>query len=149
MQRSRELAEAIGELQENVVWNELTGLASRSRFEQLITERIRESWPIGRAFHVLFIDLDDFKSVNDTLGHEALLSPAVGCVADRGGHRSTGSRLDRDWVGTRSGKTPKIGVASGSSSGVEHLLPKQRVVGSNPISRSNCLIRSVYGVLGS
>ena len=27
--------------------------------------------------------------------------------------------------------------ASGSSSAVEHLLPKQRVAGSNPVSRSN------------
>ncbi len=33
---------------------------------------------------------------------------------------------------------------SGSSSGVEHLLPKQRVEGSNPFSRSNLLIR-IYG----
>ncbi len=70
-QRSRELAETVGELQETVARDALTGLVSRTRFEQLIAEGIRESRPIGRAFGVLFIDLDGFKPVNDTLGHDA------------------------------------------------------------------------------
>lgn len=70
-QRSRELAETVGELQETVARDALTGLVSRSRFEQLVADGVRESRPIGRAFGVLFIDLDGFKPVNDTLGHEA------------------------------------------------------------------------------
>ncbi|MBT5773908.1 MAG: diguanylate cyclase [Dehalococcoidia bacterium] len=70
-QRSRELAETVGELRETVARDALTGLVSRSRFEQLIDEGIREARPIGRAFGVLFIDLDGFKPVNDTLGHDA------------------------------------------------------------------------------
>ena len=70
-QRSRELAETVGELRETVARDALTGLVSRSRFEQLIAEGVRESRPIGRSFGVLFIDLDGFKPVNDTLGHDA------------------------------------------------------------------------------
>ena len=34
------------------------------------------------------------------------------------------------------GAPAKIACVSGSSSGVEHLLPKQNVAGSNPVSRS-------------
>jgi GGDEF domain-containing protein len=90
-QRSRDLAETVGELQESVVWDDLAGLVSWSRFEQLITQRIGESQSSGCAFRVLFIDLDHLKSMDYTLVHEALLSPAVGCVTDGGGHGSTGS----------------------------------------------------------
>ena len=69
--RSRELAETVGELRETVSRDALTGLVSRSRFEELLAEQVAESRPIGRAFGVLFIDLDGFKPVNDTLGHDA------------------------------------------------------------------------------
>ncbi len=47
----------------------LTGLPNRSllrdRFSQMIVHARRHAMPLG----VLFIDLDDFKLVNDTLGH--------------------------------------------------------------------------------
>ena len=47
----------------------LTGLPNRSlfldRFGQTLTQAARSSWLIG----VLFIDLDRFKVINDTLGH--------------------------------------------------------------------------------
>lgn len=68
--RSRELAETVDELQETVARDSLTGLVSRARFEELMAERVAACRPIGRAFGVLFIDLDGFKPVNDTLGHD-------------------------------------------------------------------------------
>lgn len=45
----------------------LTGLSSRLAF----TDRLRETLETGRDVAVLFADLDRFKIINDSLGHEA------------------------------------------------------------------------------
>ena len=48
----------------------LTGLPNRLMFNQLLTVQIQSSQRFGRRFAVLFVDLDRFKLINDTLGHE-------------------------------------------------------------------------------
>jgi len=70
-QRSRQLAETVDQLQESVSRDALTGLISRTRFESLLSEQVAEARAARRSFGVLFIDLDGFKPVNDTLGHDA------------------------------------------------------------------------------
>jgi GGDEF domain-containing protein len=49
----------------------LTDLPNRSLFTQLLKEEIAASQHDARPFGLLFIDLDRFKSINDTLGHGA------------------------------------------------------------------------------
>lgn len=49
----------------------LTGLPNRMMFNELITHAIQASRRYGRSFALLFIDLDGFKRINDSLGHEA------------------------------------------------------------------------------
>ncbi len=50
--------------------DQLTGLASRANFYQYLGDLINTSKHHGRTFSVLFIDLDNFKDVNDSLGHD-------------------------------------------------------------------------------
>jgi len=51
--------------------DQLTGLASRASFSQHIEEITKTSARHNRRFGLLYIDLDDFKAVNDSLGHDA------------------------------------------------------------------------------
>jgi diguanylate cyclase (GGDEF)-like protein len=49
----------------------LTSLPNRMMFGQLLNHEIQVAQRYRRSFAVMFIDLDRFKIVNDTLGHEA------------------------------------------------------------------------------
>ena len=53
-------------LQHEVTHDGLTGLANRALFR----DRLSAALSLGEAVTVLLIDLDDFKTVNDSLGHE-------------------------------------------------------------------------------
>lgn len=50
-------------------YDELTGLPNRQSFLQRVDKEIRRASLSNRQLAVLFMDLDGFKNVNDTLGH--------------------------------------------------------------------------------
>ncbi|HEY4530618.1 MAG TPA: EAL domain-containing protein [Luteimonas sp.] len=49
----------------------LTGLANRLAFREVLDRRLLELNGASRQLALLFADIDDFKRVNDTLGHDA------------------------------------------------------------------------------
>jgi len=51
-------------------YDALTGLPNRRLFSQRLHEEIKKAERHGRGLATMFIDLDHFKEVNDSLGHE-------------------------------------------------------------------------------
>ncbi len=49
----------------------LTGLANRNKLEKFVNHLLAQSHRHSQSFALMFIDLDRFKNINDTLGHEA------------------------------------------------------------------------------
>ncbi len=59
------------QLQQQITVDALTGLANRTRFNQYIDEAFAESARSERPLALLFLDIDNFKTINDTYGHQA------------------------------------------------------------------------------
>ncbi len=57
--------------EEAAFMDHLTGLANRRRFERQLEREIERTARYCHPFCLLMIDIDDFKRVNDTFGHEA------------------------------------------------------------------------------
>jgi diguanylate cyclase (GGDEF)-like protein len=58
------------QVQRQAITDELTGLANHGRFQDLLSIEVEEvrryHYPVG----LIMVDIDDFKSVNDTFGHQ-------------------------------------------------------------------------------
>ncbi|MBK7521027.1 MAG: EAL domain-containing protein [Gammaproteobacteria bacterium] len=77
----------------------LTGLPNRASFREKLSSAIARSARSGASHALLFIDLDDFKSVNDNLGHDAgdqLLIEAAQRIRDCVRGSDTVARLGGD-----------------------------------------------------
>lgn len=68
-ERTAELSNANQHLQFLATHDNLTGLPNRFLFFDRLDQAIRKSRRQKHRFALLFIDLDDFKDVNDTYGH--------------------------------------------------------------------------------
>jgi diguanylate cyclase (GGDEF)-like protein/PAS domain S-box-containing protein len=83
---ARELSDKLARL---ALYDHLTGLPNRTLFADRLDRAIGLAKRTGDSFSLLYIDLDNFKEVNDRLGHQAgdqLLQMAadrlLGCIRD-------------------------------------------------------------------
>jgi diguanylate cyclase (GGDEF)-like protein/PAS domain S-box-containing protein len=60
----------IKELEDLIYTDQLTGVANRKYMETFINSRLEEMRRHNGTFGVLFLDIDHFKSINDTHGHD-------------------------------------------------------------------------------
>ncbi len=81
-QSLHELSRLKEELRHQAYHDSLTGLPNRPAFVEEVERRLADTAPEDRPPVVVFLDLDDFKIVNDTLGHAAGDQLLV-AVADR------------------------------------------------------------------
>ncbi len=65
-----EITRKTSELEKRAQFDDLTGLANRNLFIEQLTRAVGRSQRKSSPLATLFIDLDRFKSVNDTLGHD-------------------------------------------------------------------------------
>lgn len=69
--QAAELTVANAKLERIALSDTLTSLANRRRFLELLRETVSSAEESGSMFAVFFLDLDNFKNVNDSLGHDA------------------------------------------------------------------------------
>ena len=93
--------------------DELTGLPNRSLFRQRLEHAIAKAERTGQQVLLLFFDLDNFKLVNDTLGHEAgdqLLLMATKRITEKARATDVLCRLGGDeFVMVMEGASPQDG----------------------------------------
>lgn len=80
----------------------LTGIANRRRFGELADDEIRRSRRYHDSFTVIYLDIDNFKTVNDTLGHsegDRLLRQVAATIAMNIRESDTVARLGGDEFG--------------------------------------------------
>ncbi len=68
---STALAEALDQLERLATRDELTGVLNRRAVMQVLSDELARSNRTGRPFSVALFDIDNFKQINDLLGHGA------------------------------------------------------------------------------
>jgi len=68
--RVRNVGEQAGELHEQMLRDPLTGLLNRRAFQERVQEETNRAQRYGDPFSLLILDVDQFRVVNDTFGHD-------------------------------------------------------------------------------
>ncbi len=97
--RRKEVSAANARLSHAAKHDLLTGLPNRGYFRMLLSDALAQTGKAGRRCAVMLIDLDRFKTVNDTLGHnigDQLLCHVAEHLKDVAGNKAHAVRLSGD-----------------------------------------------------
>lgn len=105
-----ELHQSEGEVWHQAHYDSLTRLPNRTLLQATLESAITQDPGVTHAFSVLMIDLDRFKQVNDTLGHD------VGdCVLQLAAHRIANCVTESDMVARYGGDEFMVLLRSGAA----------------------------------
>ncbi|MDH5286889.1 MAG: EAL domain-containing protein [Betaproteobacteria bacterium] len=103
VQDATERTQAIQQIHKLAYYDVLTELPNRSRFHEKLAETLELAHRADRSFALLFLDLDQFKRINDTLGHHVgddllriVAQRLKGVVRADGAAVPRGGTLERD-----------------------------------------------------
>ncbi len=113
--------------------DQLTGLPNRFLIRELLTEQIGESGPRGEPVAVLCLDIDNFKQINDNLGHAvgdkllATFAARLSAELAAGGHgfRSHLARFGGD-------ELLVVATSTGGADGVDGLASRILAIATDP-----------------
>ena len=106
------------ELKHRAFHDALTGLPNRLLFQDRIAQQVATARRTGMITGVLFVDLDDFKVVNDTKGHsvgDELLVAAAGRLAALVRESDTAARLGGDEFAVLIGNAESIAAVEATA----------------------------------
>jgi len=69
-QKKSELERAYEHIQKMATHDELTGLSNRRQLKNLLEQHVERQARTGQEFYVAMIDIDHFKIINDSYGHQ-------------------------------------------------------------------------------
>jgi diguanylate cyclase (GGDEF)-like protein/PAS domain S-box-containing protein len=116
------------QLEQNALYDQLTGLANRTLLRERMTEAIETTVRLDRPLAMIFVDLDGFKAVNDEIDHSA--GDAVLQVIAA---RIRGTVREDDLVGRFGGDEFVVICEDADESAAEHIAERIRVAVRQPL----------------
>lgn len=136
----------LSRIEQLALYDDLTRLPNRANFYANLERQIEEASSSGRVFSVLFIDLDEFKDINDTKGHS--IGDAV--LVELG--RRLRDHLRQDELVARLGGDEFVVLAAGAdasaargiASRLAEAVARPMTIGKNVLSLTASIGVSVY-----
>ncbi len=143
----KERRQAEKKLKHLALHDPLTGLPNRLLFQDRLQQAIALSKRNGHKFAVFFMDLDNFKIINDTMGHEAgdeLLKEVALRLSDEEREMDTVARLGGDEFAFIINKVETIENSVSVAHRLNKLLKKPIEVNGNMINMGSSIGITIY-----
>jgi diguanylate cyclase (GGDEF)-like protein len=135
-------------LQRLANFDTLTGLANRAHFQHFLERALAQSERSGLRMAVLFIDLDNFKYVNDSFGHEAgdeMLRTVAERISGRVRAGDIVARLGGDEFAVALQDIKREGDAASVAEGILDAVSQPMELAGAPFNGSISIGIAVYG----